>query len=125
MANDRIFLFDGKVKAHKVGGFMKEGFAFDIVRPGVDIQGRNRLTWTQIIWKGIPVWEMKTSNDLPTVMEKFNSNWGMWFGENKALALKAMEAEVADRRDRFQDGTSGVEIAPNSQDDKPTKKYPA
>lgn len=114
--SDRIPLFAGKVKAKRIGSFVREGFDFDVVRPGVDIQGRNRKTWTQIVWGGYPVWEFKKDASLVPVIERFALLWDACFKDKPDLARKVMQAEIDDRVRHFQDGVKGELIAPASMD---------
>lgn len=108
----KILLYGGKVKGKCIGAFIRDDFEFQIVKPGIDIQGRNRTRWTQIVWSGVPVWEMKLDVPLTAALEKFNILWEQYFKDKPDFALKVLESEKADRERHFQDGVKGEVVAP-------------
>lgn len=109
----KIVLYEGKAQGNGIGGFTHKGFYFDIIRPGLDAQGRKRLTWTQFIYDGIPVFEVKITTDLPTAMKKFDELWGKHIGDDLDLARKALERSKIDRISKFKDGVTGESAAPS------------
>lgn len=124
MTREVVSLYGGKTKANSIGSFMKEGFAFDIIRPGLDAQGRKRLAWTQFVFEGVPVFEVKIKVDLKGAMKKFDELWGQHIGEDRALAKAALERAKQDRTSKFQDGVTGESAAPAvSQDGRTGKIY--
>lgn len=72
--------------------------------------------WTQLVWRGVPVWEQKMRTELPNFLEVFNTHWDKAFKDNPEFALKVLEAEVRDRERHFQDGVKGNVVAPASID---------
>lgn len=124
MPKNKILLYNGKTSARKISSIVRDGFDFDIVNPGVDIQGRNRITWTQFVWKGTPIWETKMECDLSTAVEIFNTEWSDVFAGKIDLARRMLELESTHRNERFQDGTSGNEVAASHEDGPVEKSYP-
>lgn len=127
MKHDPIELYGGQLTGNNIGSICKGKLNFDVIRPGYDAQGRKRLAWTQFIYDGIPVFEVKIKTDLPIALKKFDELWEQHIGNDHALALKALERCKIDRISKFRDGKTGESAAPSVvQDGRPDGKiYPA
>lgn len=112
-----IDLYGGKASGKLIGSLKKGPLEFQIISPGLDIQGRNRLTWTQFCYEGVPVWETKLSSTLKAAIERFDGKWAESFGEKYEYAKKVIEAEVKSRKISFKDGIAGEAPAPSIQYD--------
>lgn len=120
-------IYGGAIRANKIGSFVKGGETFHIIRPGYCIQGKRRLTWTQIVHEDVPVFEVKVRADLSVVMDKFDAMWARHIGDDKALLAKALDATKSEHRRKFRDGRTGESPAPSLTRDGrgEGKRYPA
>lgn len=111
--NPLIPLYDGAIEAHLVGSFIKDGFCFDVIRPGFDAQGRKRQLWTQIVYQGVPIFEVKVQAKLPQVIETFETRWAEVFEGYEPQEIEpALQGTVRERTTRFKDGVSGETTGP-------------
>lgn len=117
----------GSIRANRIGGFVRAGRGFDVIRPGYDAQGRRRTSWTQIVHRGVPVFEVKVLAPLDKVLERFDTLWDKTLGADDALTERALAAVTRHRLSRFRDGYSGVaQTREVSQDGRgPARAYPA
>jgi hypothetical protein len=100
-------LYDGAIKANKIGAFVAGGEQFHVIRPGYDIQGKRRTTWTQVVHEDIPIFQVKLSTELRNVMEQFDAQWARTIGDDPLLLQKALTACKNEHRRKFKDGVSG------------------
>lgn len=115
MSRDRIPLYDGALQANRVGSFVKGRRTFDVIRPGYDAQGRQRLTWTQVVHQGVPVFEVKVRGPLNAALDRFDALWTRAFGgrDDAPLVAQALAATMKERRTKFRDGKTGETPAPS------------
>lgn len=128
MSRDLIPLYGGQINANRIGTFTRAGVAFDIIRPGYDSQGRRRIAWTQFVYQGVPVYEVKLRADTTEAMKRFDQEWRRAIeGENAWKLIPALEACIKDRRAKFRDGVTGETPAPALAVDGrgDGKRYPA
>lgn len=109
---DLIPLYDGALQANQVGRFARGGATFDIIRPGYDAQGRRRTTWTQFVFEGVPVFEVKRKVNLDVAMEIFDELWAEHIKDEHDLLLQALNSTRKDRLSKFRDGRTGESPAP-------------
>jgi hypothetical protein len=102
----------GEIKAHCVGSFVKDGEAFDVIRPGYDIQGRRKIQWTQVVHGGVPIFEHRLTCDIVEVMERFDRLWDKHIGDDADIRVAALAATKKTRLQRFRDGVTGEPPAP-------------
>lgn len=112
MTRDLIPLYDGAIKANRVGSFQKDGHSFDVIRPGYDSQGRRRTSWTQFVYRGYPIFEVKVHADLARAIKQFEDRWAQSVTPNPELFEQGMRNAIAERKSKFKDGKSGFEPAP-------------
>ena len=105
-------IYDGKIKARNASGMVRLGQNFQVIYPGYDSQGRRRQSWTQVVWKGIPIWETKLACTLSAAIAKFDSEMAKHVGKDTDLLVKALNQAAEHRRKRFQDGVTGEAPAP-------------
>lgn len=110
-------IYDGAITAHSVGAFVKCGEAFQVIRPGYDCQGERRVSWTQVVHEGIPIFETKVKCELSVAMVEFDRQWAIHIGDNRELMKLALDACKKEHRRKFKDGVSGVEPAPTMTQD--------
>lgn len=109
-----IPLYGGEIQANVVGGFVKNGVAFTIIRPGYCIQGRRRPTWTQVVHGDVPVFEVRMQQaSIAGITQKFDDRWDALIGADAQFASIVLEACKKARRARFKDGVTGEEFAPS------------
>ncbi len=127
MPRDLIPIYDGVIKANRVGSFVRDGETFDIIRPGFDSQGRSHKTWTQFVHEGVPVYTIKLQANMTEALEQFDAVWEKSISPKPSLLKKALANAKADHKAKFKDGTTGIEPAPAvSVDGRPEgRKYPA
>lgn len=114
-------LYGGAIIAHRVSGFVRAGYSFDVVRPGFDAQGRKRETWTQIVHEGVPVYEVKLKTPLKNVLDRFEQAWDKTIGDDEDLLARALASVKRERNAKFMDGESGEAPAPAlSRDGRPS-----
>jgi len=113
LSREILPIYDGAIRANKIGTFVKGGETFHVIRPGFCSQGKRRIAWTQIIHGDIPVFEVKIHAELQEVLEKFDTLWAKHIGRDKELMMKALEATKAEHRRKFRDGRTGQSIAPS------------
>jgi hypothetical protein len=109
----QIKIYDGSIKANKIGSIVRGGITFEIIRPGYNDQGRQMVGWTQFVFKGVPVFEVKRAAELKDAIKKFDDNWDKHIASNEAILAKALEACVKSRRKLFKDGVTGEAPAPS------------
>lgn len=130
---DLILLYDGAIRANSIGCFIRAGVSFEIVRPGYDAQGRRRISWTQFVWEGVPVFEVKKRAELSDAMDHFDAMWDEHIYDKKAgkddadLLMRALNATKNERMSKFRDGRTGESPAPALSVDGrgEGKRYPA
>lgn len=105
-------LYGEAIRANKLGAFVMGGEPFQVIRPGYDIQGRRRTTWTQIIHEDIPIFTARKDAPLREVIAQFESLWSRAIGEDRDLLLRALAACKKEHRRKFRDGESGEAPAP-------------
>lgn len=111
----------GDVEAHLVGQFLIDGHSIEVIRPGYDSQGRRRKVWTQFVWNGVPIYEVKVQCKLAHAIERFELNWARAFDESTPDEIKAaLEGARRERTRKFRDGRSGETPAPSITLDGPT-----
>lgn len=127
MSRQSHTLYDGAIKANKIGAFMMGGETFHIVRPGYDSQGRRQPRWTQFVHEDIPVYQVKLEVDLDTAMDRFEAHFKATIGEDRDLLARALAGSKSSHRARFKDGKTGVEMAPTATQDGINEglRYPA
>lgn len=120
MANETP-LFDGEIQANKVGGFIKNGMQFDVIRPGYDAQGRRHKEWTQVAHEGVPVYTVKLSScTMSDFLRRFDVLWDKHFGDGDPEHVKkCFESNRKSHLRRFKDGVTGETIAPTHTQDGP------
>lgn len=111
-ARDLIPIYDGALQANRIGAFTRCGATFDIVRPGYDAQGRRRHTWTQFVFEGVPVFEVKKQVQLDAAMDQFDALWKQHIGADCDLLRRALQAARNERLAKFRDGRTGESPAP-------------
>lgn len=109
----QLSIYNEAIRANRVGAFIKNGLAFDVIRPGYCIQGTRRPTWTQVVYDGVPVFEIKTNVSLMTAMERFDRHWDSIVGTDQGLAVRALAACRKARLERFRDGVTAETFAPS------------
>lgn len=120
MRNHRIPLYNGAVLACWHGSFILGGQVFDVIRPGIDIQGQTKHHWVQIVHGGIPVYTMARGRDIPEAIRRFEARFKTTFGKAKPSAVEtALRSVKAEHLQKFQDGQSGLEPAPTVTHDEP------
>jgi hypothetical protein len=110
-------LFDGSIKAVRIGSFVRHGFQFEVIRPGYDWQGRRRTAWTQIAHEGVPIFDIKTHMEAGNAIALFDQEWTKSIGRNKKLAKNALKRCKAMRMRCFRDGVTGESPAPSISHD--------
>lgn len=113
MSREIHLLYDGAIRANKLGTFVKGGETFHIIRPGYCCQGKRRLDWTQVVHEDIPVFEVKTRVEMSEALDRFDAMWAKHIGTNTELLAKALKATKAEHRRKFRDGKSGESPAPS------------
>lgn len=116
-------IYNGTIKANYIGEFSRGSIDFTIIRPGFDIQGRKRISWTQFVVDGVPVFEVRKRSTLEGAMDKFDALWDQHIGQDTELLRKAITACQKERLSKFQDGVSGESPAPTTKG--PEREYPA
>ncbi len=106
-------IYNGSIQANRVGAFVKQGMAFDVIRPGYCIQGTRRPTWTQVVFQGVPVFEIKTSVSLTAALDRFDRQWDSILGGDADLAGRALAACRKSRLEKFRDGVTAETFAPS------------
>lgn len=106
-------IYDGAIRANKIGSIVKGGETFQIIRPGYCVQGKRRMTWTQVVHEGVPIYEAKVWSDLNTFLDQFDSLWAKHIGSDPELLKKALHRCKEEHRRKFRDGTSGEAPAPS------------
>lgn len=104
-------LYEGQIKANKVGAFVMGGETFHIVRPGFDIQGRKRTAWTQVCHDDIPIFTVRMDVALDQVMGKFETEFDSVIKGDVDLLTRALDQCKREHRRKFKDGVSGIEPA--------------
>lgn len=119
-------LWGGAIKANKVSAFVRCGQTFHVIRPGYDIQGRRRPTWTQVVHGDVPVYTVKTSVTVRQVTDRFDALFDRHIGADETLLAKALELCKGESHRKFQDGVTGESPAPAVTHDKRGRgfKYP-
>jgi hypothetical protein len=127
LSRDILPIYDGAIKANRIGAFVLGGETFYVTRPGYCSQGKRRSEWTQIVHEGIPIYEVKLSVDMAQVISNFETSWKRWIGDDRALLGKALTACKKERRKKFRDEKTGVEPAPTFSRDSTAQglRYPA
>lgn len=111
MKRDTIKLYDGSIVANRAARYSKAGLNFDIISPGYDVQGNKRETWTQFVYKGVPVFEIKLRVKVLQAIAQFDKLWDKHITTQKHVR-EALSQCMSARQKRFKDGKSGVEPAP-------------
>ncbi|UTC28999.1 hypothetical protein MARCHEWKA_04870 [Brevundimonas phage vB_BpoS-Marchewka] len=127
MSRQSHALYDGALKANKIGAFVLGGETFHIIKPGYDSQGRRQPRWTQFVHEDVPVYQVKMDVDLDVAMDRFETAFKASIGDDRALLTKALAGAKASHRARFMDGKTGVEPAPTATQDgvNTGRRYPA
>lgn len=112
-------MYDGAIRANRVGVFVKSGLQFEIVRPGYDSQGRRRQQWTQVVHNGVPVFTVKLIRPISDVIDRFDALWEKWIGDDADILGKALRSNHAAHMSRFRDGVTGESPAPTHTMDGP------
>lgn len=112
-------MYGGAINANHVGGFVKNGLQFEIVRPGYDCQGRRRQQWTQVIHKGVPVFTVKLIRPISDVIDRFDALWEENIGDDAEILEKVLRSNHAAHMARFRDGVTGETPAPTHTRDGP------
>jgi hypothetical protein len=113
MAADKIDLYGGEIKAHRVGSFVKAGCAFDVIRPGYDSQARRRQSWTQVVHEGVPIYTVKMLSSIEDILERFDELWDLNIGDDANLMARALSMTKNAHVKRFKDGVTGESPAPS------------
>lgn len=122
MSAKSIPLYDGAIKAHKVGGFIMGGEMFHIIRPGYDVQGQRRIKWTQFVHEDVPIFQVKTDMRLEDAIAHFTAQFDKTFsGDALAKLPRALKNSKAEHRRKFRDGVTGVEPAATTTLDGPAE----
>jgi len=136
---DLIPVYDGEIRGNRVGRFLRAGITFDIIRPGYDAQGRRRHTWTQFLYEGVPVFEVRKLSEIDAAMDQFDDLWDEHIKVGAAtgalgldaydydLLTRALDVTKRGRLARFRDGRTGESPAPAYSVDGrgEGKRYPA
>jgi hypothetical protein len=127
MSRDYVDLYDGSLRANRVGEIERNGIHIDIIRPGYDAQGRRRVAWTQFVVDGVPIFETKIRMDTRAAVERFDKLWTETFEAISDDIPAALEACRRDHLSKFRDGSAGEPPAPSlAHDGRPDgKRYPA
>lgn len=127
MSRDYLPIYNGALKANRIGSFVRDGVVIDIISPGYDAQGRRRKPWTQFVVDGVPIYEWKLQADLDVVMKKFDELWAEFIAGDLSFLHEALANCRHDHLNKFRDGTTGNSPAPSlTHDGRPDgKQYPA
>ena len=110
MSRDYLPLYDGSIKANRIGTFTRDGLTIHIVRPGYDSQGRRRQAWTQFVIDGIPIYEVKMRITETAAIKRFNELWTKYI--TPEIRDQAYVNCRKERLAKFKDGVTGESPAP-------------
>lgn len=127
MTRDALPIYGGAIQANKIGSFIMGGETFHIIRPGYCSQGKRRLTWTQFVHDGVPIYETKVRVELDKVIQQFESMWRRHIGDDLDLLARALANTKKEHLRKFRDGVSGEAPAPTvAHDGRKTRlSYPS
>lgn len=127
MSRQVHLLYNGQIKANKIGSFVLAGETFHIIRPGYDVQGKRRTTWTQVVHDDVPVFQIKVTTSLEQVIATFEDLFRRKVGDDPTVLARALDASKAEHRKKFMDGKTGEAPAPTKTLDgkHEGRRYPA
>lgn len=101
-ATPKVPVYDGALKGNFVGGFIKDGYDIQVIRPGLDSQGKRRPAWTQFLIDTIPIFETKLQQPIRDAVATFEAKWDQSLGSLDPEQLAAaVKSALGERRRKF------------------------